>query len=44
MVRPYIDLGVTEVLLSYPYRDEQLPMFERIAKEVIPELKEEYNK
>jgi len=44
MVRPYIDMGVTEVLLSYPYRDEQLPMFEKIAREVIPELKAEYNK
>jgi len=44
MVRPFIDMGVTEVLLSYPYRDEQLPMFEKIAKEVIPELKAVYNK
>jgi alkanesulfonate monooxygenase SsuD/methylene tetrahydromethanopterin reductase-like flavin-dependent oxidoreductase (luciferase family) len=44
MVRPYIDMGVTEVLLSYPYCDEQLPMFEKIAREVIPELKAEYNK
>jgi len=44
MVRPFIDMGVTEVLLSYPYRDEQLPMFEKIAREVIPELKAEYNK
>ena len=44
MVRPYIDMGVTEVLLSYPYRDEQLPMFEKIARKVIPELKAEYNK
>ena len=43
MVRPYIEMGMTEVLLSYPYRDEQLPMFEKIAREVIPELKEKYN-
>jgi alkanesulfonate monooxygenase SsuD/methylene tetrahydromethanopterin reductase-like flavin-dependent oxidoreductase (luciferase family) len=43
MARPFIDIGVTEVLLSYPYHDEQLPMFEKIAKEVTPELKEEYN-
>jgi len=43
-VRPFIELGVTEVLLSYPYRDEQLSMFEKIAREVIPELKAEYNK
>ena len=42
MVRPFIDMGVTEVFLSYPYRDEQLPMFEKIAREVIPELKAEY--
>ena len=44
MVRPFIDMGVTEIFLSYPYRDEQLPMFEKIAREVIPELKAEYNK
>ena len=44
MVIPFIDMGVTEVLLSYPYRDEQRPMFEKIAGEVIPELKAKYNK
>jgi len=44
MVRPLIDMGVAEVFLSYPYRDEQLPMFEKIAREVISELKAEYNK
>jgi len=43
MVRPYIDMGMTEVLISYPCLEEQLPMFEKIAKEVIPELKAEYN-
>jgi len=44
MVRPYIDMGMTEVLISYPCLEEQLPMFEKIAKEIIPELKAEYNK
>ena len=44
MIKPFIDMGMTEVFLSYPYRDEQLPMFEKIAREVIPELKAEYNK
>jgi hypothetical protein len=44
MVRPYIDMGMTEVLISYPCLEEQLPMFEKIAKEVIPELKAEYNR
>jgi hypothetical protein len=26
-----------EFILYYPYRDEQLPMFERTAREAIPE-------
>ena len=43
-VRPFIDIGIREVLIDYPCRDEQLPMFEKIAKEIIPELKAEYNK
>jgi alkanesulfonate monooxygenase SsuD/methylene tetrahydromethanopterin reductase-like flavin-dependent oxidoreductase (luciferase family) len=43
-VRPFIDMGMTEVLLSYPYRGKQVPVFEKIAREVIPELKAEYNK
>jgi alkanesulfonate monooxygenase SsuD/methylene tetrahydromethanopterin reductase-like flavin-dependent oxidoreductase (luciferase family) len=44
MVRPYIDMGITEILISYPCRDEQLPVFEKIARDVIPELKAEYKK
>ena len=42
-VIPYIDMGITELLLYYPIREEQLPVFEKIAREVIPELKEKYN-
>ena len=43
-VRPYIELGMSEILLSYPTREEHLPMFEKIACEVIPDLKEKYSK
>jgi alkanesulfonate monooxygenase SsuD/methylene tetrahydromethanopterin reductase-like flavin-dependent oxidoreductase (luciferase family) len=43
MVKPFIDMGMNEILVSYPYQEEQTPVFEKIAKEVIPELKEEYN-
>jgi alkanesulfonate monooxygenase SsuD/methylene tetrahydromethanopterin reductase-like flavin-dependent oxidoreductase (luciferase family) len=43
VVRPFIDMGMTEVLLSYPYRAKQVSVFEKIAREVIPELKSEYN-
>lgn len=33
------ELGISEIGLYYPMRDEQLPMFERIARDVIPELR-----
>jgi len=44
MVEKFIDMGITEFGLYYPYREEQLPVFERIAREVIPQLKKKYNK
>jgi len=44
MVQKLVDVGITEFLIYYPFREEQLPMFEKIAKEVIPELKEKYNR
>lgn len=42
MVRRFVDVGITEFILYYPNREVQLPMFEKIAREVIPELKEKY--
>jgi alkanesulfonate monooxygenase SsuD/methylene tetrahydromethanopterin reductase-like flavin-dependent oxidoreductase (luciferase family) len=44
MVRKLIDVGFTEFLVYHPFNAEQLPMFEKIAREVIPELKEKYNR
>ncbi len=35
----FIDLGISDIGLYYPMRDEQVPMFERIARDVIPELR-----
>ena len=42
MVQRVLALGMSEIGLYYPLQDEQLPMFEKIAKEVIPELKRQY--
>lgn len=39
MVRPLIDLGFTEIGLYYPVVEEQVPVFETIAREVIPRLR-----
>jgi alkanesulfonate monooxygenase SsuD/methylene tetrahydromethanopterin reductase-like flavin-dependent oxidoreductase (luciferase family) len=41
-VRQVLDLGISEVGLYFPRRNEQLQMFEKIAAEVIPMLKAEY--
>ena len=39
MVQRFTRLGISEIGLYYPMREEQLPMFERIARDVIPELR-----
>lgn len=38
-VQRVIDLGISEIVVYYPTRDEQLPKFESIARHVIPELR-----
>lgn len=42
MVRRVTDLGITEVSLYYPAVEAQLPAFERIAREVLPEMRREH--
>lgn len=39
MVRPVIELGMSEIGLYYPSSAQQKPMFERIARNVLPLLK-----
>jgi alkanesulfonate monooxygenase SsuD/methylene tetrahydromethanopterin reductase-like flavin-dependent oxidoreductase (luciferase family) len=36
------DLGITEISMYYPALESQLPAFERIATEVLPELRREH--
>ena len=43
MVKRFVSVGITEFIFLYPARKEQLPVFEKITSEVIPELKEQYN-
>lgn len=42
MVRQVVELGVSEIGLYYPMRDDDTARFEAIATKVIPELKCEY--
>jgi alkanesulfonate monooxygenase SsuD/methylene tetrahydromethanopterin reductase-like flavin-dependent oxidoreductase (luciferase family) len=42
MVRRVTDLGVTEISIYYPALEAQLPAFERIATEVLPELRRQH--
>ena len=41
MARQLIGLGITELGLYYPMLDEQLPVFETIARKTIPRLRKE---
>jgi alkanesulfonate monooxygenase SsuD/methylene tetrahydromethanopterin reductase-like flavin-dependent oxidoreductase (luciferase family) len=39
MVERIMELGITDIGMYYPLQEEQLPMFERIATDVIPKLR-----
>jgi alkanesulfonate monooxygenase SsuD/methylene tetrahydromethanopterin reductase-like flavin-dependent oxidoreductase (luciferase family) len=41
-MRGLIDLGISEIGLGYPRYPEHLPAFEKLARETLPRLKEEY--
>ena len=38
-VERVIDIGITEIVLHYPLVEREMPIFERIATEMIPKLK-----
>ncbi|MEY2554672.1 MAG: hypothetical protein QOC57_2532 [Ilumatobacteraceae bacterium] len=42
MVRQVIDLGITEISLYYPAVESQMPVFERIAHDVLPVLRRDH--
>jgi alkanesulfonate monooxygenase SsuD/methylene tetrahydromethanopterin reductase-like flavin-dependent oxidoreductase (luciferase family) len=42
MARQLIELGISEIGLYYPIRDDEIPVFATIATEVIPRLKAEH--
>jgi hypothetical protein len=39
MVRQVMALGITDIGFYYPMLDNQVPVFERIARELLPELR-----
>lgn len=39
IVGTYIEAGLNEFVLAYPLQDKQLPVFEQIAREAIPNLR-----
>jgi alkanesulfonate monooxygenase SsuD/methylene tetrahydromethanopterin reductase-like flavin-dependent oxidoreductase (luciferase family) len=42
MVREIMSLGMSDISVYYPLLEEQIPVFESVAKNVMPELKAEY--
>ncbi|MCG3221093.1 MAG: LLM class flavin-dependent oxidoreductase [Candidatus Heimdallarchaeota archaeon] len=43
LVERCFDLGFTEIIIPYPLVEEEVPVFEEIANDVIPELREKYS-
>lgn len=39
VVKRYRNVGITEFIFYYPFRDEQIPVFEQIARKAIPKLR-----
>jgi hypothetical protein len=39
VIKRYLKVGITEFLLYYPLAKKQIPMFEQISVEAIPELR-----
>jgi hypothetical protein len=39
IVESIIDAGFDEVILQYPYRETELPLFEQVSLEVLPKLR-----
>ena len=42
MVQAVVALGISEIGVYYPTREEQRPVFEAIARDVIPALKAQH--
>jgi hypothetical protein len=38
-IESVLAVGINEIILQYPTKQEELPLFERVATEVIPELR-----
>jgi alkanesulfonate monooxygenase SsuD/methylene tetrahydromethanopterin reductase-like flavin-dependent oxidoreductase (luciferase family) len=39
VVKRYQTIGITEFIFYYPFRNEQIPVFEQVARKVIPRLR-----
>jgi alkanesulfonate monooxygenase SsuD/methylene tetrahydromethanopterin reductase-like flavin-dependent oxidoreductase (luciferase family) len=42
IVKKYIDIGFNEIYIAYPLLKEDMPGFEKIINEIIPEFREKY--
>jgi alkanesulfonate monooxygenase SsuD/methylene tetrahydromethanopterin reductase-like flavin-dependent oxidoreductase (luciferase family) len=42
VVKMCVDIGITEIFIPYPFKEEEIPSFEQVALEIVPELKKHY--
>ena len=43
IVKMSVEQGITEIYIPYPFKEEEIPSFENVAKEIVPELKKRYS-
>ena len=43
VIKRYLKVGITEFLLYYPLARKQIPIFEQISMEAIPELRNRFS-
>ena len=42
LVKMCTEIGITEVFVPYPFKEEEIPNFEQLTLEIVPALKERY--
>lgn len=43
VIKMCYEIGITEVFIPYPFKENEIPMFEQIALELVPDLKKRYS-
>ena len=43
LVKMCVEIGITEIFIPYPFKEDEIPSFEQVAQEMVPDLKRRYS-